>query len=56
MTQLIGTLSISAFAFVSSFILFYLIKLVMGVRVSAQEELEGLDIAEHGSPAYSDGH
>lgn len=54
MPQLIGTLSISLFAFVSSFILFFLIKLVLGVRVDEQEEAEGLDIAEHGSPAYAD--
>ena len=54
--QIIGTLSISAFAFVTSFILFDTIKLIMGVRVSEQEESEGLDVAEHGSPAYSDGH
>ncbi len=55
-TQIIGTLSISAFAFITSFILFFVIKLIMGVRVSEQEEAEGLDVAEHGSPAYSDGH
>ena len=54
--QIIGTLSISVFAFVTSFILFFVIKMIMGVRVSAQEEAEGLDVAEHGSPAYSDGH
>ncbi len=53
-TQLIGTLSISAFAFLASFLLFFILKLVMGVRVDAQEEHEGLDVAEHGSPAYSD--
>jgi Amt family ammonium transporter len=53
-TQAIGTASVSIFAFVTSFILFYAIKLIMGVRVDAQEEHEGLDIAEHGSPAYSD--
>lgn len=53
-TQLIGTLSVSAFAFISSFVLFYVIKLVMGVRVDDQEEHEGLDVAEHGSPAYND--
>jgi Amt family ammonium transporter len=52
--QLIGTLSISAFAFVTSFIIFYIIKLVMGVRVDEQEEHEGLDVAEHGVPAYND--
>lgn len=54
MPQLIGTLSISAFAFITSFALFYVIKLIMGVRVDEQEEHEGLDVAEHGSPAYND--
>ncbi|MGB6222444.1 ammonium transporter [Haloferula sp.] len=52
--QLIGTLSISAFAFICSFILFFILKMVMGVRVDAQEESEGLDVAEHGSPAYGE--
>lgn len=56
MPQLVGTLTISAFAFIVSLVLFLAIKLIMGVRVDAQEEEEGLDIAEHGSPAYSDGH
>ncbi len=54
MVQAIGTLSISAFAFITSFILFFVIKLIMGVRVSAEEEHEGLDVAEHGAPAYND--
>jgi ammonium transporter, Amt family len=53
-TQLIGTLSIGAFAFVTSGALFLILKMVMGVRVDAQEESEGLDVAEHGSPAYTD--
>lgn len=52
MPQLIGTLSISIFAFGSSFALFFILKLIMGVRVSEEEEHEGLDVAEHGSPAY----
>ncbi len=54
MTQLIGTLSVSVFAFVTSLVLFLILKMVMGVRVDAQEEHEGLDVAEHGSPAYND--
>ncbi len=53
-TQLIGTLSISAFAFVASLVLFLILKMTIGVRVDAQEEHEGLDVAEHGSPAYND--
>lgn len=52
-TQLIGTLSIGAFAFIFSFIVFFVLKLLGGVRVSAEEEAEGLDIAEHGAPAYN---
>ncbi|MBC2606516.1 ammonium transporter [Pelagicoccus albus] len=51
--QLIGCLSYALFAFVFSFVVFYLIKLVMGVRVSAEEEDVGLDISEHGQEAYS---
>ncbi|WP_193211818.1 ammonium transporter [Luteolibacter marinus] len=53
-TQLLGTVVISAFAFVTSGLLFFVLKLVIGVRVDAQEEEEGLDVAEHGAPAYTD--
>lgn len=56
MVQLIGTSFVSAFAFLVSLILFLILKVTLGVRVDAQEEAEGLDVAEHGSPAYSDGH
>jgi len=51
-SQIIGVVAVYAFAFIFSFAVFYLIKLVMGVRVSAEEEAEGLDIGEHGQPAY----
>ena len=54
MSQVIGVVAVYAFAFLFSFIVFYVIKLIMGVRVSAEEEAEGLDIAEHGVPAYTD--
>jgi ammonium transporter, Amt family len=54
MTQLIGTLAICAFAFVAAFIIFSAVKAIMGVRVSAEEETEGLDIGEHGNEAYPD--
>ncbi len=54
LTQLIGTVSICGFAFVMSFIIFGLIKLTMGVRVSEEEEWQGLDIGEHGQEAYPD--
>jgi Amt family ammonium transporter len=52
--QLVGTLSVGVFAFVFSFIVFGIIKAVMGVRVSAEEEAEGLDLSEHGQDAYPD--
>ncbi len=54
MTQLLGTFSIALFAFTFSFIVFFIIKLIMGVRVDEEEENEGLDIAEHGVAAYND--
>ena len=54
MSQIIGVASVYAFAFIFSFVLFFIIKLIMGVRVSEEEEAEGLDVAEHGSPAYND--
>ena len=53
MTQLIGTLSISAFAFAFSATVFTAIKFVMGVRVSEETEVKGLDLEEHGAPAYT---
>jgi len=52
--QLLGTLSVGATAFVFSLIVFGLLKVVMGVRVSPEEEAEGLDIGEHGQEAYPD--
>jgi Amt family ammonium transporter len=55
-SQIIGIVSVYGFAFIFSLIVFGIIKAVMGVRVDAEEEEAGLDIAEHGSPAYTDGH
>ncbi|MEJ6561448.1 MAG: ammonium transporter, partial [Akkermansiaceae bacterium] len=53
-SQLIGVVAVYGFAFVFSFILFFILKVTLGVRVSAEEEAEGLDIAEHGTPAYTE--
>ena len=53
-TQLKGTLAISAFAFLSSLVLFSVVKATMGIRVSPEEETEGLDLGEHGMEAYPD--
>ncbi|NUQ82559.1 MAG: ammonium transporter [Bacteroidetes bacterium] len=53
-SQLIGIAAVGAFTFTLSLIAFYLIKVTMGLRVSADEEFEGLDIGEHGMEAYPD--
>jgi Amt family ammonium transporter len=53
-TQVIGTVAISVFAFVASFIIFLVVKMVLGLRVSEEEEIGGLDVGEHGAEAYPD--
>jgi Amt family ammonium transporter len=52
-TQIKGTLLVSVFAFVFAYIVFSVLKAVMGVRVSEEEEERGLDISEHGQEAYT---
>ena len=52
MTQLIGTLSICGWAFVTMLVLFSVLKAVGILRVSEAEEQKGLDISEHGMQAY----
>jgi len=52
MAQLKGVVVIGLFVFVTSFIIWYIIKIVFGIRVSEEEELEGLDVAEIGLEAY----
>lgn len=51
-SQIIGVLGIGSFVLVASTILFAVIKRTMGLRVSPEEELAGLDIFEHGSLGY----
>ena len=50
--QAMGTLAIGGFAFVFSLAVFGILKLTMGVRVSAEDEAQGLDLSEHGAHAY----
>jgi Amt family ammonium transporter len=52
-TQLIGVVSVFVWAFSLGFLLFKLIKITMGVRVSKEEEEKGLDITEHGEEVYN---
>ena len=54
MTQLYGVLIIGAFCVISSLIILGALKAIMGLRVSKEEEIEGLDIHEHGMDAYPD--
>lgn len=51
--QALGLAAVSIWAFAATFGVFYLLKKTVGIRVTIDEELEGLDISEHGMPAYS---
>ncbi|WP_110654541.1 ammonium transporter [Salinicola halimionae] len=50
--QLLGIVTIFAWTFIASLIVWGIIKAVMGIRVSEEEEYEGVDIAECGMEAY----
>jgi Amt family ammonium transporter len=51
--QALGTFAVAAFVMVSMGIVFVAIKYTIGLRVSKDEELRGLDIGEHGMEAYA---
>ena len=53
-TQLIGVVAYGVFTVICSLVIFLLIKVTMGVRVSEEEEVRGLDISEHGMESYPD--
>ena len=53
-TQLIGVASIGGFVLISSLIIVFLLKVTVGIRISAKEEMEGLDMHEHNMDAYPD--
>jgi Amt family ammonium transporter len=50
--QLIGMVTIFAWVFATSFIVWFLLKKTLGIRVSEEEEYEGVDISECGLEAY----
>jgi Amt family ammonium transporter len=52
LVQLVGVVCYGAFTFASALGLFAVLKMTMGIRVSEEEELEGLDLGEHGMHAY----
>ena len=52
--ELIGIVAVGAFVFTASALVWLVLKKTMGIRVSRKEEMEGLDIHEHGNLAYPD--
>jgi Amt family ammonium transporter len=50
--QLTGIAAVGVYTLAASFIFWYAIKAALGLRVSKEEEEEGLDIGEHGQEAY----
>lgn len=50
--QALGVIAVFAWVFSISMILFGIVKKVMGLRVTEEEELQGLDIGEHGMESY----
>ncbi len=50
--QLIGALSAMAYSFVLSLIIFKVLDRTVGLRVSVEEELQGLDLSQHGETGY----
>ena len=51
-SQFIGALAYTVWAAALAFIFFSILKKSIGLRVTKEEEIEGLDIAEHGIRAY----
>jgi ammonium transporter, Amt family len=52
--QMVGIAAIGLFTFLFALAAFFLVRSAMGLRVSAEEEIEGLDVGEHGNEAYAD--
>ena len=50
--QLVGAATIFVWVFAASFVTWFVIKMIMGIRVTEEEEYEGVDIAECGMEAY----
>lgn len=51
--QLTGVLSVFLWVFLTALIMFFILKKTIGLRVSCEEELKGLDIEEHGMESYA---
>jgi len=54
MVQLIGVIAYAVPCFISAYIIFFILKITIGIRVDEEEEVMGLDLGEHGMEAYAD--
>ena len=54
LAQFISCIVVFAWAFGIGYLMFKIMDKIFGIRVSPEEELQGLDIPEHGTPAYPD--
>ncbi len=52
--QLAGVSIVGGFSVLSAFIILFILKKTIGLRVDAEEEVKGLDLMEHGMDAYAD--
>ena len=52
-TQLFGVLVVGAYAFTLSWVLFKAVDAIMGLRLTEESEVQGLDLSEHSETAYS---
>lgn len=50
--QILGSIVIPVYAFITMFVLFSILKVIGQLRVSEEDELKGLDLSEHGMQAY----
>ena len=53
MTQILGVVAVAAYVAVVMGIVFLIIRATVGLRVTAEEEIMGLDVTEHGLPPYT---
>jgi Amt family ammonium transporter len=51
--QLVGIVAVFIWAFGAGFVAFSIVKAIIGIRVTPEEELRGLDISEHGMESYN---
>jgi len=53
MIQLIGIVAVLVWSLIATFVIIQIVKAITGLRVSEEEELEGLDITAHGESGYN---